>query len=76
LCRPQHFGPFGTRRANYQHSQWWAWPLPSRGPVQFICQWPTLGTGETRVRIDAQLILDAARGWQVHGTRLGGIHAG
>jgi hypothetical protein len=35
--------------------------LPPNGPLVFICQWPTLGTGETRVSIDAQLILDAAR---------------
>lgn len=51
----------GGGTSHYQHSQWWAWPLPPSGPLQFICQWPTLGTGETRVRIDAQLILDAAR---------------
>jgi hypothetical protein len=38
--------------------QWWAWPLPPTGPLEFICQ---LGTGETRVGIDAQLILDAAQ---------------
>jgi len=51
----------GDGTSHYQHSQWWAWPLPPSGPLQFICQWPTLGTSETRVRIDAQLILDAAR---------------
>jgi hypothetical protein len=38
--------------------RWWAWPLPPRGPLEFICQ---LGTGETRVSVDAQLILDASR---------------
>jgi hypothetical protein len=38
--------------------RWWAWPLPPSGPLEFICQ---LGTGETRVSIDAQLILDASR---------------
>ncbi len=46
------------------HSQflrWWAWPLPPGGPLEFICQWPMYGIGETRVGIDAQLILDAAR---------------
>ena len=36
----------------------WAWPLPPNGPLEFICQ---LGTGETRVGLDAQLILDAAQ---------------
>jgi hypothetical protein len=46
------------------HSQllrWWVWPLPSAGPLEFICQWPVYGIGETRVRINGQLILDAAR---------------
>jgi hypothetical protein len=46
------------------HSQllrWWAWPLPPAGPLEFICQWPMFGIGETRVGIDAQVILDAAR---------------
>jgi hypothetical protein len=38
--------------------RWWAWPLPPRGPLEFICQ---LGTGEARVSVDAQLILDAAQ---------------
>ena len=44
--------------SHYQFSRWWAWPLPPSGPLEFICQ---LGTGETRVGIDAQLILDAAQ---------------
>ncbi|MGD0606524.1 MAG: hypothetical protein ABSA53_23440 [Streptosporangiaceae bacterium] len=46
------------------HSQllrWWAWPLPPSGPLEFSCQWPMYGISETRVGIDAQLILDAAR---------------
>jgi hypothetical protein len=51
----------GGGTSHYQLTRWWAWPLPPNGPLVFICQWPTLGTGETRVSIDAQLILDAAR---------------
>ena len=46
------------------HSQllrWWVWPLPPAGSLEFICQWPLYGIGETRVSIDGQLILDAAR---------------
>ena len=31
------------------------------GPLEFICQWPTLGISETRVSTDAELILGAAR---------------
>ena len=41
-------------------SRWWAWPLPPTGPLEFVCEWPTLGIAETRARIEAQLILDAA----------------
>lgn len=57
FLRPRDGG--GT--SHYNHSRWWAWPLPPSGPLEFICQWPTLGITETRVSIDAQLILDAAR---------------
>lgn len=51
----------GGGSSHYNHSRWWVWPLPPSGPLEFICQWPTLGITETRVSIDAQLILDAAR---------------
>lgn len=57
ILRPR--GGRGT--SHYQHSQLWVWPLPPSGPLEFICHWPTLGTGENRVGINAQLILDAAR---------------
>jgi hypothetical protein len=30
------------------------------GPLEFVCEWPTFGRGETRIGIDAKLILDAA----------------
>jgi hypothetical protein len=40
--------------------RWWAWPLPPAGPLEFVCAWPALGIPETRARLDAQLILDAA----------------
>jgi hypothetical protein len=51
----------GGGTANRQIAQWWAWPLPPPGPLEFICQWPTFGIAETRAIIDAQLIIDAAR---------------
>jgi hypothetical protein len=59
-------GPILRRRGGggTSHSQllrWWAWPLPPTGPLEFICQWPVYRIGETRVGLDAQLILDAAR---------------
>jgi hypothetical protein len=48
----------GGGTSHYLLMRWWAWPLPPSGPLEFICQ---LGPGETRVSMDAQLILDAAR---------------
>ena len=52
-------GGGGTSHA--QLFRWWVWPLPPPGPLEFICQWPVYGIGETRTGIDGQLILDAAR---------------
>jgi hypothetical protein len=57
ILRPRGGG--GT--AHSQLLRWWAWPLPPSGPLEFTCQWPTYGIDGTRVGIDAQLILDAAR---------------
>jgi hypothetical protein len=34
-------------------------PLPPPGPLAFVCAWPGRGIPETRVEIDAGLILDA-----------------
>jgi len=57
ILRPHGGG--GTSHS--QFLRWWAWPLPPKGPLEFLCQWPMYGIAETRVGIDAQLILDAAR---------------
>ena len=51
----------GGGTSHSQLFQWWVWPLPLAGPLEFICQWPVYGIGQTRVGIDGQLILDAAR---------------
>jgi hypothetical protein len=40
--------------------RWWSWPLPPAGPMEFVCEWPALGIPETRARLDARLIRDAA----------------
>jgi len=42
-------------------SRWWAWPLPPAGPLEFVCEWPAFDIPESRVGIEAQLVLDAAR---------------
>ncbi len=48
----------GGGTSHYTLLRWWAWPLPPSGPLEFISH---LGTRETRVSMDAQLILDAAQ---------------
>jgi hypothetical protein len=35
-------------------------PLPPPGPLAFVCAWPAQGIPETRVEIDAGLVLSAA----------------
>ena len=35
-------------------------PLPPPGPLAFVCAWPARGIPETRVEVDAGLVLDAA----------------
>jgi hypothetical protein len=51
----------GGGSTHSQFFQWWAWPLPPKGRLEFICEWPMYGIAETKVGIDAQLILDAAQ---------------
>lgn len=39
---------------------YWLWPLPPRGTLTVVCQWPTLGIGPTTSLIDADQIHAAA----------------
>ena len=41
-------------------SRWWAWPLPPKGALEFVAEWPDVGLPESRVSLDAGMILDAA----------------
>ena len=41
-------------------SRWWAWPLPPKGALEFVAEWPDLGLPESRVSLDAGMIRDAA----------------
>ncbi len=34
------------------YSRWWAWPLPPKGPLDFVCEWSTFGIGETRTTLE------------------------
>ncbi len=38
----------------------WVWPLPPPGPLAFVCEWPARAIPESRVEIDAGLVLEAA----------------
>lgn len=51
----------GGSTLHHEFLRWWACPLPPKGPLEFVCQWSMYGIAETRVGIDAQLILDAAQ---------------
>jgi hypothetical protein len=49
----------GGSDAEYEQ-EYWVWPLPTRGTLSFVCEWPAYDIAETRVDIDAQLVIDAA----------------
>ena len=57
ILRPN--GGYGTEYSSFL--RYWAWPLPPEGTLEFVCQWPMFEITETRVSIDTQVILDAAR---------------
>jgi hypothetical protein len=38
----------------------WIYGLPPPGPLAFVCAWPARGIPESRVEIDAGLVLEAA----------------
>src|ERR1019366_80319 len=56
VLRPQG-GHGGGRRSNLG---FWCEPLPPRGPMSFVCQWPAMGVDEAALQLDARLVLDAA----------------
>jgi hypothetical protein len=38
----------------------WLWPLPPKGPLSFVCEWPALGIALSRTEIDTALLHEAA----------------
>jgi hypothetical protein len=54
----------GGGRGSWRQTQW-VWPLPPRGPVVLVCEWPAMNIPLTRSELDAQTILDAAARAQV-----------
>jgi hypothetical protein len=53
-----------VRWEGYDRLAWevdvWVWGLPAPGPLAFVCEWPARGIPESRVEIDAGLVLEAA----------------
>jgi hypothetical protein len=49
----------GGRGQRYSQS-FWLWPLPPEGPFSFVCEWPALDIGLTRVEVDSALFHEAA----------------
>jgi hypothetical protein len=43
-----------------QEVEVWVWGLPPPGPLAFVCEWPARQIPETRVEIDAGLVLEAS----------------
>jgi hypothetical protein len=56
--RPFVYPGGSSTRGHREDYRWWAWPLPPGGRLDFICR---LGAVETRVSMEAQLILDASQ---------------
>jgi hypothetical protein len=52
-----HGGGGSGRRQDFTY---WVWPLPPPGPLALVCEWPVYAIGESRIEIDAALILDAS----------------
>jgi hypothetical protein len=54
-----------VRWEGYDRLAWevdvWVYGLPPPGPLAFVCEWPARGIPESRVEIDAGLVLEAAR---------------
>jgi hypothetical protein len=52
----EHAGGGGERE---WRQSFWCWPLPSPGPFQLVCEWPSMDISLTRHEVDARPILDA-----------------
>lgn len=62
---PRDGGPIlrstgGGRSGRAWHSGYWCEPLPPKGMLHFVCEFPRMGISETYLEMDSQLILDAA----------------
>jgi hypothetical protein len=75
---PQPFlaGGGGGGGENEWHHSWHVWPLPGKGTMAFVCEWPLLRIPLTRAEVDTGPILETAatavRLWDLPGE--GGNH--
>jgi len=53
------YGSAGSSGRRYTADHW-VWPLPPPGPMTFVVEWPAFGIAESRVEVDAGLVLGAA----------------
>jgi hypothetical protein len=53
-------GSGGGGRGSWRLSLW-IWPLPPRGPLAFVCEWPEAEVPLTRREVDAEIVLEAAQ---------------
>lgn len=55
----------------------WLWPLPEKGNVRLVTQWPELGIDESSLLLDAALLRGAAAGakqfWSIDPTPTAGV---
>jgi hypothetical protein len=53
-------GRNGSGWADTWLHHFWIWPLPPRGRLEFVCEWPAAGIPLIRTELDVDPILDAA----------------
>jgi hypothetical protein len=52
-------GGGGGGGGRWRHD-FWVWPLPPKGALAFVCEWPAAGIPETSSEIDSAVVRDAA----------------
>jgi hypothetical protein len=59
---PAHGLEEGSGGGSDRHYSWeyWAWPLPTDGELQFVCEWPAYGIPESFAPVDATVFVEAA----------------
>ncbi len=53
-------GESHVSKYSYCRYDWYLWPLPARGDLVFVCEWPAFGIEETRTVMDGDKVRAAA----------------